>query len=150
MQAGALFQQHPCVPVALTSPSPCLPPSPCSKSELLAVVRQPEGLEGPTRVDITTDNANDLVLHWGVSKQGAHCSECSHGHQDFWHQHVILSVLFSRRHHHLALPSNTAVCPPYLPLVSPLPCLRRLQGVAACGARAAPARHCCTGRRHSV
>jgi hypothetical protein len=43
---------------------------PCSKSELFAVVKQPEGLEGPTHITLVTDNANALVLHWGVSRAG--------------------------------------------------------------------------------
>jgi hypothetical protein len=42
----------------------------CSKSELLVVVKQPEGLEGPTNITLITDNANQLVLHWGTSKPG--------------------------------------------------------------------------------
>ncbi|KAF8067212.1 R1 [Scenedesmus sp. PABB004] len=42
-----------------------------SKSELLCVVRQPEGLDGPTHISLISDNANDLVLHWGVSKPGS-------------------------------------------------------------------------------
>lgn len=41
-----------------------------SKSELFAVVKQPEGLDGPTYISIITDNANNLVLHWGISKSG--------------------------------------------------------------------------------
>jgi hypothetical protein len=43
---------------------------PRSKSELFAVVKQPEGLEGPTHITLITDNANELVLHWGVSRAG--------------------------------------------------------------------------------
>jgi hypothetical protein len=43
---------------------------PCSKSELFAVVKQPQGLEGPTHITLVTDNANALVLHWGVSRAG--------------------------------------------------------------------------------
>uniref|UniRef100_A0A383VC26 Uncharacterized protein n=1 Tax=Tetradesmus obliquus TaxID=3088 RepID=A0A383VC26_TETOB len=42
-----------------------------SKSELFAVVKQPQGLEGPTHISLVTDNANQLVLHWGVSKAGS-------------------------------------------------------------------------------
>lgn len=44
----------------------------CSKSEILCVVKQPEGLEGPTHISLITDNANKLVLHWGTSKPGEH------------------------------------------------------------------------------
>jgi hypothetical protein len=42
----------------------------CSKSELLVVLKQPEGLEGPTHISLFTDNANHLVLHWGTCKPG--------------------------------------------------------------------------------
>jgi hypothetical protein len=51
----------------------------CSKSELFAVVKQPQGLEGPTHISLVTDNANALVLHWGVSKAGEEAAalECS-------------------------------------------------------------------------
>jgi hypothetical protein len=35
------------------------------------VVKQPQGLEGPTHITLVTDNANHLVLHWGVSRAGA-------------------------------------------------------------------------------
>lgn len=41
-----------------------------SKAELLAWVLQPEGEDGPTHITLTTDAAADLVLHWGVTKQG--------------------------------------------------------------------------------
>jgi hypothetical protein len=34
------------------------------------VVKQPQGLEGPTHITLVTDNANHLVLHWGVSRAG--------------------------------------------------------------------------------
>ncbi len=40
-----------------------------TKAELLAVVRQ-EGPGRPARVDIITDAAEELVLHWGVCKPG--------------------------------------------------------------------------------
>jgi len=41
-----------------------------SKSELLVVLKQPEGLEGPTHISLITDNSNHLVLHWGTCKPG--------------------------------------------------------------------------------
>lgn len=41
-----------------------------SKSELLVTVKQPEGLEGPTRITLLTDTATPVVLHWGVTKPG--------------------------------------------------------------------------------
>lgn len=46
----------------------------CSKSELLVVLKQPEGLEGPTHISLITDNANHLVMHWGTCKPGADCA----------------------------------------------------------------------------
>jgi hypothetical protein len=42
----------------------------CSKSELLVVLKQPEGFDGPTHISLITDNANHLVLHWGTCKPG--------------------------------------------------------------------------------
>jgi hypothetical protein len=48
----------------------------CSKSELFAVVKQPQGLEGPTHITLVTDNANHLVLHWGVSRAGEALQMC--------------------------------------------------------------------------
>lgn len=39
-----------------------------SKAELLVVVRQEEA--GATRVDLVTDIASDVVLHWGVCPPG--------------------------------------------------------------------------------
>lgn len=50
---------------ALCLLAPC-----CSKSELLVVLKQPEGFDGPTHVSFITDNANHLVLHWGTCKPG--------------------------------------------------------------------------------
>lgn len=41
-----------------------------SKSELLVVLKQPEGFDGPTQISLITDNANHLVLHWGTCKPG--------------------------------------------------------------------------------
>ena len=41
-----------------------------SKAELLVVVKQPEGLEGPTYISMITDTAADVVLHWGYCKPG--------------------------------------------------------------------------------
>lgn len=49
-----------------------LPPS---KSELLVVLKQPEGLEGPTHISLITDNANHLVMHWGTCKPGGTMSQ---------------------------------------------------------------------------
>lgn len=40
------------------------------KSELLATVRQSEGSKGPLSLDLVTDVAAPLVLHWGVRKGG--------------------------------------------------------------------------------
>ncbi|KAK9809702.1 hypothetical protein WJX73_007079 [Symbiochloris irregularis] len=40
------------------------------KSELLATVRQSEGKKGPLSLDLVTDAAAPLVLHWGVRKGG--------------------------------------------------------------------------------
>jgi len=40
------------------------------KSELLAVVRQEHPM-APVRVDLITDLASEVVLHWGVSKPGS-------------------------------------------------------------------------------
>lgn len=51
---------------------PCLCLPPCSKSELLVVLKQPEGFDGPTHISFITDNANHLVLHWGTCKPGEH------------------------------------------------------------------------------
>lgn len=45
----------------------------CSKSELLVVLKQPEGFEGPTQISLITDNANHLVMHWGTCKPGERC-----------------------------------------------------------------------------
>lgn len=33
-------------------------------------VKQPEGTEGSTSITVTTDQPNDMVMHWGVRKQG--------------------------------------------------------------------------------
>jgi hypothetical protein len=41
-----------------------------SKAELLVVVKQPEGLEGPSYVSMITDTASEVVLHWGYCKPG--------------------------------------------------------------------------------
>ena len=41
-----------------------------NKTELLVTVKQAEGLEGTTRITVTTDQANNMVMHWGVRKQG--------------------------------------------------------------------------------
>ena len=38
------------------------------KAELLAAVRQPEGPQGPTHVQLTSDLATPAVLHWGVKR----------------------------------------------------------------------------------
>ena len=42
-----------------------------SKAELLAVVKQPDGDDGPVTVALTTDTAADVVLHWGVTQRGS-------------------------------------------------------------------------------
>ncbi|KAI8477159.1 MAG: R1 protein [Monoraphidium minutum] len=48
-----------------------------SKAELLAVIKQQRGEDGdgagdgPISISLTTDSANDLVLHWGITKQGS-------------------------------------------------------------------------------
>ena len=39
------------------------------KSELLAVVRQPSA-DVPVRIDLITDMADPVVLHWGLCKPG--------------------------------------------------------------------------------
>mmetsp|Transcript_20854 Transcript_20854/g.62756 ORF Transcript_20854/g.62756 Transcript_20854/m.62756 type:complete len:1085 (+) Transcript_20854:1468-4722(+) len=39
-----------------------------SKAELLVAVRQPEGPDGPTTVQLTSDLATSAVLHWGVRR----------------------------------------------------------------------------------
>jgi hypothetical protein len=41
-----------------------------SKAELLVVIKQPEGLEGPAFVNLVTDTASDVVLHWGYCMPG--------------------------------------------------------------------------------
>jgi hypothetical protein len=41
-----------------------------NKSQMLVVVRQ-EAKEQPVRVDIITDVASEVMLHWGVAKHGA-------------------------------------------------------------------------------
>ena len=40
------------------------------KSELLATVRQSQGKSGPLAVEVVSDVAAPLVLHWGVRKSG--------------------------------------------------------------------------------
>jgi hypothetical protein len=44
-----------------------------SKAELLVVIKQPEGLEGPAFVNLVTDTASDVVLHWGYCMPGGCC-----------------------------------------------------------------------------
>lgn len=41
-----------------------------NKTELLVTVKQPEGPEGSTTITLITDQSNDVVMHWGVRKQG--------------------------------------------------------------------------------
>ena len=41
-----------------------------NKQEMVVAVRAPEGKQGRIEVDLTTDLAQDLFLHWGVRKQG--------------------------------------------------------------------------------
>lgn len=41
-----------------------------NKTELLVTVRQPEGTQGSTNITLTTDQPSEMVMHWGVKKQG--------------------------------------------------------------------------------
>jgi hypothetical protein len=47
-----------------------------SKAELLAAVYRHNGKDGPLTINLTTDAASDLVLHWGVKKRGTVRAEC--------------------------------------------------------------------------
>jgi hypothetical protein len=65
----------------------------CSKSELLVVLKQPEGLEGPTHISLFTDNANHLVLHWGTCKPGTAAHLGLGKHDGITFRHVALRAL---------------------------------------------------------
>lgn len=41
-----------------------------NKAEMLVSVWRPDGKEGPTSVQMTTDSSADMVLHWGVKISG--------------------------------------------------------------------------------
>jgi hypothetical protein len=70
---GTLLQQQEIVAPTLGGIVCCVLFVRCSKSELLVVLKQPEGFDGPTTISLITDNANHLVLHWGTTKPGENC-----------------------------------------------------------------------------
>ena len=55
-----------------------------SKSEMLATVWQHEGKDGPVEVELTSDVAAPMVLHWGVRKPGK--GEWVRASEELWPQ----------------------------------------------------------------